>query len=436
MKLKSKFLTVLVLSAAAFVSVLPAQQTPSAMPSAEEMWRIIQAQQKQIDALTKMAQSNQQSVTTARSELASAKAIASSAQAEASSTRKALKNTQAQLEATTLAIEEGGSAFSSGWWEKTSVGGYGELHANFPEDSENTIDFHRFVLFVNHEYNDWISFYSELELEHALVKDTQDPDAKNGGEVELEQAFVRLDWTENFSTDAGLFILPIGITNETHEPNTFYGVERNQIEKYIIPTTWWEGGIKGTYRFGNGLAVDGAVTSGLDVSDGYIRGGRQKVASAPNEEAAFTGRVKYTGVAGLEVAASVYYQDDLAQTDASADYSGLLTTAHVDYSVENFRIRALYAQWNLSGDVDSDAEKQKGFYIEPSYRFEIDEKYGDLGVYVRYSDFEYFKGGLKEKEIYEFGFNYWPTEQVVFKADYQNVVDGEDAINLGFGYQF
>lgn len=430
MKLKSKFLTVLVLSAAAFVSVLPAQETPAAMPSAEEMWRIIQAQQKQIDALSALVQSNQQEVVTARSELASAKAIASSAQAEASSTRKALNNTQAQLEATTLAVEESSSAFSSGWWEKTSVGGYGELHANFPEDSENTIDFHRFVLFVNHEYNDWISLYTELELEHSLAGD------EKPGEVELEQAFIRMDWTDSFSTDAGLFILPIGITNETHEPNTFYGVERNQIEKYIIPSTWWEGGVKGTYRFGNGIALDGALTSGLDVSDGYIRGGRQKVASALNEEAAFTGRVKYTGVAGLEVGASVFYQDDLAQSDTTADYSGLLTSAHVDYNYENFRIRALYAQWNLSGDIDSDAEKQTGFYIEPSYRFEIDEKYGDLGVYFRYSDYEYFKSGSQEKEIYEFGVNYWPTDKVVFKADYQSVVDSEDAINLGVGYQF
>ncbi|MGJ8639928.1 MAG: porin [Opitutaceae bacterium] len=423
MKLTRKLLAVFALSGASYVSILSAEVTPTKMPSAEEMWRIIQAQQKQIDSLTKLTKNNQQVVTTTRSEAASAKKIASS-------TRKELVNTQAQLEATTLAVEEGGSSFGSGWWEKTSVGGYGELHANFPEDSENTIDFHRFVLFVNHEYNDWITLYTELELEHSL--------SGNGkpGEVELEQAFLRMDWTESFSTDAGLFILPIGITNETHEPNTFYGVERNEIEKYIIPTTWWEGGLKGSYRFDNGFAVDGAVTSGLDVAGGYIRGGRQKVASAPNEEAAFTGRVKYTGIAGLEVAASVFYQDDLAQTDAAADYSGLLTTAHVDYSVDNFRIRALYAQWDLSGDVALDAEKQKGFYIEPSYRFELSEKYGDLGAYVRYSDFEYYNGSLKEKEIYELGVNYWPTDNVVFKADYQDVVDSEDAINLGVGYQF
>ena len=391
------------------------------MPSQEEMWKIIQQQQKQIAELQALVETNQQAVTVAQSESAKAKATASKVS-------KQLSQTQAQLEATTLAVEEAGST-SSGWWENTSVGGYGELHANFPQNGTNEIDFHRFVLFVNHEYNDWITLFTELELEHSLAGD-----GKNG-EVELEQAFIRMDWTENFSTDAGLFLMPVGITNEIHEPNTFYGVERNNVEKYIIPTTWWEGGIKGSYRFGNGFAIDGAVTSGLNASEGYIRGGRQKVSQAINDEAAFTGRIKYTGIAGLEVGGSVFYQDDLDQSTDN-DYSGLLTEAHVDYSINNFRIRALYARWDLNGDVDADAEEQYGFFIEPSYRFELNEKYGDLGIYARYSELEYYKSGLNEKEAYEFGFNYWPTDNVVFKADYQIVQDSDDAFNLGVGYQF
>ncbi|MDP4644079.1 MAG: hypothetical protein NWS71_06520, partial [Opitutales bacterium] len=104
---RNKLLTLLALCGAAFVSALTAQDTPQAMPSAEEMWRIIQAQQKQIDALTQMVKTNQEEVVNAKSEVASAKAVASSAQTEASSARKELKSTQAQLDATTLAVEEG-----------------------------------------------------------------------------------------------------------------------------------------------------------------------------------------------------------------------------------------------------------------------------------------------------------------------------------------
>jgi hypothetical protein len=436
---RNKLLTLLALCGAAFVSALTAQDTPQAMPSAEEMWRIIQAQQKQIDALTQMVKTNQEEVVNAKSEVASAKAVASSAQTEASSARKELKSTQAQLDATTLAVEEGSSSFgSSGWWDKTSIGGYGELHANFYENADNQIDFHRFVLFFNHEFNDWITLYSELELEHTVAG------AGQPGEIELEQAFVRMDWTENFNTDAGVFLMPVGILNETHEPNTFYGVERNNVESRIIPSTWWEAGLKGNYRFDNGIAFDGGITSGLDISTtGVIRGARQKVAQAINNEAAFVGRAKYTGIAGLEVAASIFYQDDMAQS-ADAEISGLLSEAHIDYNYEAFRIRALYARWDLDGTLSSEAEEQYGWYIEPSYRWTLSERYGDLGVYFRYSDYEYYTGtSLSQNEIYEIGINWWPTPSVVFKADIQDISEsdqygskGDSVFNLGVGYQF
>lgn len=386
MKLR-KILQLPALCGAALTPALQAQSQPEDMPSQSEMWSVIQAQQEQIDALTDAAES---------------------------------------------------SGGGSGWWERTSIGGYGELHANFFDDADNTIDFHRFVLFVNHDYNDWISFFSELELEHSLAGEGKP------GEVELEQAFVRMDWTPQFSTDAGLFLIPIGILNEVHEPNTFYGVERNAVETFIIPSTWWEGGVKGSYRFANGVSVDGAVTSGLNTNaNGVIRGGRQKVANAINDEPAFITRVKYTGIAGLEVGGSVYYQDDLAQ-GSPEDVSGVLSEAHIDYKTGGFGIRALYARWDMSGTADSAAEEQYGYYIEPSYRWTVSEKYGDLGVYVRFSEYEYYTGtALSENEIYEIGINYWPAANVVFKADLQDISDsdqmsskGSTAFNLGFGYQF
>ena len=340
------------------------------------------------------------------------------------------------MEANTLAIEEG-SAFG-GWWEKTSVGGgYGGLHANFYEDADNSIDFHRFVLFVNHEYNDWITLYTELELEHSLAGDGKP------GEVELEQAFVRMDWTEQFSTDLGLFIMPVGITNETHEPNTFCGVP-SATASAIIPTAQGrEGSAKASYTFANGLAVDGAITSGLDTDGGEMhRDATPKVAKAANEEAAFTGRVKYTGIAGLELAGSLFYQNDLDQSTAE-DYSGLLSTAHLIYSWNNFQIKALYAHWDLDGDIAADAEEQEGLFIEPSYRWRFSDHYGELGIYARYDQFDYYDGGLGENEILEAGVNYWPTDNVVFKFDIQDLSDsdklgskGDIAYNLGFGYQF
>jgi len=440
---KSKLTAMLALGVSGLVSLLPAQEAPQQLPSQEEMWQMIQMQQKQIEALSALVESNQQKVESTESEIVSVKANADTAVAESKQTKQALESTQAQLDATTLAVEESGSS-SLGWWDKTSIGGYGELHANFFEDSaSNEIDFHRFVLFFNHEFNDWISLYSEVEIEHTSISDTDD--GSSGGEVKLEQAFVQLNWNEQSSTDVGLFLMPVGILNDYHEPTTFYGVERNDVEANIIPTTWFEGGVRQTHRFANGLSLEGGITSGLNVGDDFrIRSGRQDVSKAPAEEPGFVTRARYTGISGLELAASFFYQDDLAQ-EADTDFSGLLSTAHAVYSFEGFTLKALYAQWNLNGDdVPGDAERQFGWYLEPSYRWSLSEQYGDLGIFARYSDYEYYNNSQRENEVLALGVNWWPTDNVVLKADFEQYDNGSDdngrdndhSVNLGVGYQF
>ncbi len=392
----------------------------------EEMWAIIQEQQVEIERLRALVEAG--------------RVEAEQAQAEATVAQERVAAMQEMVEATAVAVEDlmgAGTGGGSNWWERTSVGGYGELHWNFYEDASDVVDFHRFVVFLNHEFNDWIQLFTEVELEHSLSGDGKP------GEVELEQAFIRMDWKDNFSTDAGLFIMPVGMLNEIHEPNTFYGVERNNIESRIIPTTWWEAGVKGNWRFGNGVSVDAGITSGLDIdASGVIRSGRQKVALAVNDSPGYVGRIRYTGIPGIEVGASMYYQDDMAQTDP-ADIQGLLTSAHVDFHRGGFRLRALYAGWELDGTDSPDAESQWGFYLEPSYRWDLDEHFGDIGVYFRYSQYEYYSAGLKDNEVYEIGINYWPTGNVVFKADLQDISEsdqwkskGDKAVNLGVGYQF
>lgn len=396
-------------------------------PGMEEMWAMIQAQQAEIERLRELVESGREGLEQAREEVAQAK--------------ERVEATEEVVEATVVAVEDllgaGGGGGGGSWWERTSVGGYGELHWNFYEEAGDMVDFHRFVVFLNHEFNDWISLFSEVELEHSLSGDGKP------GEVELEQAFIRMEWKDNFSTDAGLFIMPVGMLNEIHEPNTFYGVERNNIEARIIPTTWWEAGLKGNWRFDNGLSLDAGITSGLDMdSSGEIRSGRQKVAEAINDTPGYVARIRYTGIAGLELGASAYYQSDVAQADP-ADVEGLLTSAHIDFNRGGFRLRALYAGWELDGTDSADAESQWGYYIEPSYRWQVDDYFGAVGVYFRYSNYDYYSGGLKENEVYEIGVNYWPTGNVVFKADIQDISEsdqwrskGDKAVNLGVGYQF
>ena len=175
---------------------------------------------------------------------------------------------------------------------ETTIGGYGELHYNNLDKNgtdEAKIDFHRFVLMFAHDFNDKIRFFSEFELEHALVKDTAD--GSNGGEVEIEQAYIEMDLDSNSAIKAGVFLIPVGFLNETHEPPTFYGVERNPVEKNIIPVTWWEAGAMYSAHTDAGISYDLAIHSGLNSATGSIRAGRQKVANANGDSLAYTGRI-------------------------------------------------------------------------------------------------------------------------------------------------
>jgi len=395
--------------------------TADKLPSPEEMWKIIQQQQKEIEALKKGQQA----------------AVKQAADADE------------KAEAAVVAVEESAAGGSGGnWADRTTIGGYGELHynnidASDPANDNKEIDFHRFVLYFGHEFTDDIRLFSEFELEHALTKDTSD--GSGSGEVELEQAYIEFDLQDNLQARGGVFLLPVGILNETHEPNTFYGVERNDVENIIVPSTWWAGGAGLSGQHANGISWDVAVHEGLEMptsgsSAFRVRSGRQKTSKASAEDLAYSGRLRYTGIPGLELAASANYQSDASQMSGDGLDSGLLLEAHAVLEKGPFGLRALYAEWDFDGAAvaAADADKQHGWYIEPSFR-----PFNSVGVYARYEDIE----GARTQDRFdqwEVGVNYWPHEDVVLKADYRNrehdlASDAGrdfDAFDLGIGYQF
>tara|TARA_B100001250_G_scaffold381239_1_gene373385 strand:- start:132 stop:1235 length:1104 start_codon:yes stop_codon:yes gene_type:complete len=325
---------------------------------------------------------------------------------------------------------------------KKHWGGYGELHYNNLEGDgagvadKDAIDFHRFVLFFGYEFRDDLRFFSEFELEHSLAGEGKP------GEVELEQAYIQYDINETTQLTSGLFLMPVGILNETHEPDTFYGVERNTVEKNIIPSTWWEAGVMLTKEMQPGLTMDVAIHSGLEATDASSykpRDGRQKVASADASSLAGTARIKYTAIPGLELAGSLFMQTDYCQGAQVGCGSANLVETHAIYQKDKFHLRALYARWDIDGtDVETDgADKQNGWYVEPSWRF--NDKWG---AFARYETYDNKDGNSTDTEVEarSIGFNYWIDPTVVAKFDYVDQSKAnqgdQDGINIGLGYSF
>jgi hypothetical protein len=349
--------------------------------------------------------------------------------------------TEDELEATADFVE----SLDVGAGERaTTIGGYGELHynnldADDPANDVDEIDFHRFVVFIGHRFSDRVQLFSELEVEHALAGDGAP------GEVELEQAYVDVRLNDSVSARAGLFLLPIGFLNETHEPPTFYGVERNDIENIIVPTTWWEGGGGFSGNTESGIGWDVAMHSGLAMpttgsSAFRVRSGRQKVAEALNNNWAYTARVRYAGFEGLELAASYQYQSDPSQMAGDGLDEGQLLVVNATWRIQRFMLKALYGSWRFDGYAveAAGADEQDGWFVEPSYR--LNDKWG---VYSRYEDVAGARAADQFSQ-WEAGFNFWLNPSVVLKFDYrqrefdQAALVGQDfdGFDLGFGYQF
>ena len=352
---------------------------------------------------------------------------------------------------------------SMGLLEGISIGGYGEVHYNNldADDSERDLDdadIHRLVIFLSKEFSDDLRFVSEFEIEHGGVEADGDP---LGGEVEIEQAYIEYDMGERTQVRGGVFLVPIGILNETHEPPTFYGVERNDVENVIIPSTWWEIGIGGTRRWDNGFSADLAVHTGLEIpvagsNGGRIRSGRQKASNANAGDMAVTGRVRYTGIQGLELGVSLQYQEDANSEGAEVeDENGntisidenhideaMLYEFHAIYSHGPFALRALYAEWDIDGEIknaEGGPDEQFGWYVEPSFK-----PFESLGLYARYEEVE---GARVQDQFsqWEMGFNWWLHPNVVVKMDYRDrqhdpeaKAQGRnfDGFDIGVGYMF
>ena len=195
-----------------------------------------------------------------------------------------------------------------------AIGGYGELvYRNFAARLENgsrsqladEADLQRAVLYFGYKFNDRFLFNSEVEFEHAVTASDKD------GETEVEFAYGDYLWKPQANFRAGVVLMPVGLLNEYHEPTVFLGVRRNGVETAIIPTTWREAGF-GLYGEAGPWRYRTYLTNGLDASrfaaDGLGEGSGEG-SHAKAEDPAWVGRLDFTGVPGLLAGGSAFTGD-------------------------------------------------------------------------------------------------------------------------------
>ncbi|OQK15641.1 hypothetical protein AU255_15585 [Methyloprofundus sedimenti] len=445
----------------------------------EEMWKIIEAQQEQLDAMKKMleetkaapppvAQERDQTHPQTDTEIAESQQKTDEEVAELKHKTNVLTEAVESMR-TALVLPDKkelkstyglGPAASKVYQvdQGLSIGGYGEMNyqaivADKGSKNDNA-DLERLVLYLGYKFTDSIIFNSEIEFEHSTT-------AKNGSvSAEMMTLDFLLDPMVNVRT--GLMLVPMGFINLIHEPPFYFGNNRPEVERVIIPTTWRS---LGAGLFGQIVpdlnytmyAVDSLDAEGF--TSAGIRGGRQQGSKALAEDWAFIGRLDYTPSAlpGLTFGASSFL-GNTGQDQIDANVFTQLYEAHMEWKYYGFETRVL-GSWGHIGDAATLSALKKetigssnyGVYAEVAYNilpliFTNTSQY--LAPFFRYEKFDTiataptgYKDDLKyDQDIFQVGFNYKPIPEVVIKLDYRNrnakAGTVPDEVNVGFGFIF
>ncbi len=349
----------------------------------------------------------------------------------------------------------------------THVVGYGEVgYSKFRQSGDARADLQRFVFGFNHRFDERLTLHSEVEFEHAVVSKADE------GEAEIEQAWLNYKMSDEVNFKGGLFLIPLGILNETHEPPTYYGVMRNQVETRIIPTTWRELGAGVHGVVGEGLRYDVGITTSfdsgkLDERTTGIRSAHQEGQQANARDLAVYGALNYRRP-GLLVGGGVFTGNTGQNGVSNSALQGVsarltLWDVHAQYRVGGLDLQGLYAAGTL-GDADkvtaailaaaptpADAfaapKTLRGAYVQAAYHAYKRGNF-DLAPFVRYERIDIKQqedpanGQLQDpnniERIKTIGVNFWVHPQVVLKADVQRYAadKSQDRFNLGLGFMF
>ena len=369
---------------------------------------------------------------------------------------------------------------------RTIVSGYGSaFYQRDFNQGVSTVTLERAVLFVGHQFNSKIAFFSELELENAKVEG-----GEPGGEISLEQCYVQFRFTNSNYIVAGLFTPRIGLLNENHLPVNFNGVERPMVETFVIPATWRELGI-GIYGQINNrpLNYSVALLNGLESKNfehgtGF-RGGRAEGSNALANNLALTASLQYyvndfkfqiSGYMGGTVGLSQHGADSLQLNSGAFGSPLYLGEANVQYSHNGFSAKAIGSYVALpdahsinKAYANNVFENMYGAYAEVGYN--LFENVGnkklheqELIAFARYETLDLnsripsngIHDGTENQQHLIVGFSYLPIKNIVIKTDMRLLHTGpqnpdlitnpnptavpykpqNSFFNLGIGYSF
>lgn len=327
----------------------------------------------------------------------------------------------------------------------SAFGGYGELTLNAPSHGTAVIDMRRLVLYFGHDFSDRIRLYSEVEVEHAIAS------ADDEGEIEIEQAYLDGLLDRRINLRGGLVLMPMGIVNVYHEPPSFNGVDRPDVDQVVIPTTWREPGVGIFGELAEGFRYQLYLVNGFNANgfsaERAIRGGHQEAQLAYARDFGGILRLDYEPFLGTVIGGSAYVATSgntlrdsvgnvpvgLFDLDLRTRWHGFTARAEIALLLVGEAAalsRALLAGDEEQMDAGPVSSQSRGGYIELAYdwlhllapsspqalttfgRFDYADTQVDVGAeFVPRLEFRRYSG--------VFGLVWRPITQIAIKGDYR-----------------
>jgi len=306
--------------------------------------------------------------------------------------------------------------------EAAILGGYLDMEFEWTEDG-STFDQHRFVPFITGYVSERVTVSAEIEFEHGGNPDKD-------GEVKLEYAVADFRFTEAFQFRGGVILSPLGSFNLLHDSPLNDLTARPVVSRQIIPSTLSESGMG---FFGTAYPSESSVIAyqvylvngfneGIIDGDGKlrIRGGRGSQKQDNNKDKALAARFGFSPTLGTNVGLSVH----TGNYDAADEHRLTIGALDAKLTFGALEIQGEVALAEASIDQDANpttAETQSGAYAQVNYHVLHDKLLqGSVVTLVArgdWLDLDRDREGDQE-EGFTLGANFRPTEETVFKFDY------------------
>lgn len=358
--------------------------------------------------------------------------------------------------------------------QRYSLSGFGEINA-VHYGGDKPVDSGDLELFYSNLYR-FSTFFGYKVRENLIFNFEFLGELLHDGRREIGQDIVieaMLDWMihRRFNLRFGYYPLPLGYINNNDEPVMFFSVNRPEVERLIIPSSWIS---LGTMAFGVLLArmsysvgLVGGLDSGEFIGGSWIRQGRRIHHGVP-KDAAVVGKLEWRGIPRFVAGVSGYHggSGDGRVVDGRPLGANVTVGAvHAKYETERWRLLGVAAVGGLTDTPQLHTltghvlgKESFGYYVEsgydilPSFTGRVSRR--KLPLFVRYERLNTHRDVAPELRnlprfendlrVVTVGANFNLKRSVVFKGNYQfrqnlfanSMLREGNRAEFGFGFIF